>query len=123
MSLYAIHTSDTGRLVSIGSVVADPLPQGLTAVELSVDDGRSMRDGTGAWDADTRTVVALPPDPAIVNETTITDQIATALDANRTFLAVESPTNAQTLAQVKALTRQTQALIRLVTAQTADGVD
>jgi hypothetical protein len=46
------------------------------------------------------------------NEETLRQQARQALDANRTFLALASPTNAQTLAQVKALTRQVQALIR-----------
>jgi hypothetical protein len=45
-----------------------------------------------------------------------------ALDGNRTFLAIQSPTNAQVVAQVRALTRQNQGLIRL-TLGLLDGVD
>ena len=36
-----------------------------------------------------------------------------ALTSNRAFLALSSPTNAQAIAQTKALTRQTTGLIRL----------
>ena len=48
------------------------------------------------------------------NRTTLADRAATALQTNADFLALASPTNPQTLAQVKALTRQNTALIRLV---------
>lgn len=37
-----------------------------------------------------------------------------ALTTNATFLALAAPTNAQTLAQVRALTRQMTALVRLL---------
>lgn len=53
------------------------------------------------------------PTPAMLNEATLLDRAAQALTVNRAFLDLASPTNAQTLAQVKALTRQVSALIRL----------
>lgn len=62
----------------------------------------------------------IPPERA--NRTTIETQATQALDTNRTFLANASPTNAQTLAQVKALTRQNNGLIRLLLNR-LDGTD
>lgn len=47
------------------------------------------------------------------NETSIRDKATQALQVNRDFLALTSPSNAQVVAQVKALTRQNNALIRL----------
>lgn len=47
-----------------------------------------------------------------VNADTIRTQATASLQANRDFLTVVSPTNAQTLAQVRALTRQMNGLIR-----------
>lgn len=45
---------------------------------------------------------------------TLQAQVVTALTTNATFLALATPTTAQTVAQVQALTRQTSVLIRLV---------
>lgn len=56
------------------------------------------------------------------NRSTIESQAEAALAANRTYLALSSPTNAQNLAQIRALTRQTQGLIRLLLGQ-LDGTD
>lgn len=55
----------TGRAVSIGTVVADPLPAGLTAVALADADAAALGT-TRQWDASTRTVIdrnpeAMPP--------------------------------------------------------------
>lgn len=52
-------------------------------------------------------------DIAYNNSVTIKDRAATALTNNVTFLALGSPSNAQVVAQVKALTRQVNGLIRL----------
>lgn len=52
---------------------------------------------------------------ATANESTIKTQAAAALTANATYLALASPTTAQNAAQVKALTRQVNGLIRLAT--------
>lgn len=57
-----------------------------------------------------------------INLATLRSQAETALESNRTFLALASPSNAQTLAQVKSLTRQMNAVIRLVVGK-LDGTD
>ena len=53
----------------------------------------------------------------VVNRTNITAKGLQALVDNKAFLALSSPTNAQNAAQVKALTRQVNGLIRLVLGQ------
>lgn len=47
------------------------------------------------------------------NATTLEDRARAALTANATFLALASPTNAQVVAQVRLLTKECNALIRL----------
>lgn len=58
------------------------------------------------------TTINVPQD--LVNADTLRDRAAQALATNAAFLAVASPTNAQTLAQVKALTRQVNGILRLL---------
>lgn len=60
-----------------------------------------------------RTWTAIADVPTAVNADAIRTAAAAALDANRTYLAIASPTNAQNLAQIRALTRQANRLIRL----------
>lgn len=83
--------------------------------------------GPGGYDPDkpngnaVETVPVEVPDD-LTNRATIQQQAAQALEANRLFLAIAAPTNAQSLAQIRALTRQNQRLIRLALNQ-FDGTD
>jgi hypothetical protein len=54
---------------------------------------------------------------ARTNRTTIEAQVAAAITANKAYVALASPTNAQTTAQVKALSRQVNGVMRLLTGQ------
>ena len=59
----------------------------------------------------------------VANEATIEDRLRQALDANRTYLAIATPTAAQQRAQVARLTRQNTALIRRLLRDLTDTSD
>lgn len=56
------------------------------------------------------------------NSQAISAAATAALSTNRAFVALASPTNAQVVAQVKALSRQNNGIIRLLLSQ-LDGTD
>lgn len=60
----------------------------------------------------------LPPRDA--NAETLRTRLRQALAANATYLALGTPTNAQNLAQIRALTRECSALIRSALAELDD---
>lgn len=68
------------------------------------------RDAGPGWVSER---VEWKPGSAAYNEQQIRDKARQALASNASFLALATPTNAQTVAQVRALTRQTNALLRL----------
>lgn len=72
-------------------------------------DERFSKDGTVV-----SSVVVVRDVTVEVTTTTIEAQAVTALTTNRTFLALATPTNAQAVAQTKALTRQVNGIIRLL---------
>jgi len=88
-------------------------------IEQTIDHG----DGTGTltrYDeagkpVETVEVKDLPVEPpGEKNRRSIEDRLRQRIDANRDYLALASPTAAQQRAQVARLTRETNALIRLV---------
>ncbi|HET7741056.1 MAG TPA: hypothetical protein VFL67_10445 [Mycobacterium sp.] len=69
---------------------------------------------TQSWVARPKTAAEIAADTALTNRATIEAQAATALSTNATFLAIASPTAAQVATQTKALTRQSNGVIRLL---------
>lgn len=53
---FAVVDRVTGEAVSFGTVLADPLPSHLEAIEVA-----QQPDGSVMWDARTRALVARPP--------------------------------------------------------------
>jgi hypothetical protein len=58
---HAIYKIGNGALVSIGTVLADPLPGGMAAKQYADLPGAGM-----AWDASVQDFVAVPPAPVLL---------------------------------------------------------
>jgi hypothetical protein len=58
---HLLYNTTTGQSVSIGTVIADPLPAGITALPLSDAEGEGMQNGTLIWDAASRSLIPTPP--------------------------------------------------------------
>lgn len=100
------ETFENGAAVE--SVVVDTVAGTCTTTTRGVPTVRSATDGELALATATaaeRTATAV--------ESTLSAAARAAYSANRTYLGTASPTNAQVAAQVRALTRQVNALIRL----------
>jgi hypothetical protein len=64
---HLLYNSTTGESVSIGTVIADPLPAGITALPLTDEQGEGLQNGALIWDAASRTLIPTPP-PAVTAE-------------------------------------------------------
>jgi hypothetical protein len=64
---HLLYNTTTGESVSIGTVIADPLPKGITALPLTDEQGEGLQNGSLIWDAASRTLIATPP-PAVTAE-------------------------------------------------------
>ena len=67
MNWHLLYNTTTGQSVSIGTVIADPLPEGITALPLTDAEGEGLQNGSLKWDAASRTLIATPP-PAMLAE-------------------------------------------------------
>lgn len=112
MPLYALVSLDTRDKVIRERIVYDGEPDTLRVpggTKLLIESD-AVKDG----------YTYPPPDPVVVNRQTLEQRAVAALDVNNTYLAREAPTNAQNLAQIRALTRECSALIRLVVGRLDD---
>ena len=64
---HLLYNTTTGQSVSIGTVIADPLPAGITAIPLTDEQGEGLQNGLLKWDEETRTLIPTPP-PAVTTE-------------------------------------------------------
>lgn len=64
---HLLYNTATGASVSIGTVIADPVPAGITALPLTDEQGEGLQNGSLKWDEATRTLIPAPP-PAVVAE-------------------------------------------------------
>lgn len=78
-------------------------------------DYRSGQPISRAYTTEENTVADLRSAQEVINtnEQTLLDKATQALTKNATFLSLTNPTTAQAVKQVKALTRQVNALIKL----------
>jgi hypothetical protein len=67
MNWHLLYNSTTGQSVSIGTVIADPLPEGITAQPLSDAEGEGMQNGSLIWEAASRSLIPTPP-PTVTAE-------------------------------------------------------
>ena len=58
---HLLYDTATGASISIGTVIADPLPEGITALPLTDEQGEGLQNGSLKWDEATRTLIATPP--------------------------------------------------------------
>jgi hypothetical protein len=112
--VLGLPTAPTALVEACGwYAVADVAAPAVTAAEVAVQslavvDGRPVHQ----WTVRAKTADELAADTAATVSTDLRTKMRAALADNATFLALASPTQAQTLAQVRRLTRQTNALIR-----------
>lgn len=60
--MSVVWLTATGEAFSFGTVVADPLPDGMATRPLSDGEAAMLADGTGIWDAQALAIVPRPLD-------------------------------------------------------------
>jgi expansin (peptidoglycan-binding protein) len=104
----------TTRLINLGQLAAEMAGKPLSALGDQGTTTVTCHDPAVTQAALQAAINAHVAIDEQANRATLEQQAATALTGNRDFLALASPTNAQVVAQVKALTRQNNGVIRLI---------
>jgi len=56
---HILYNSETGAAVSVGTVVIHPLPNKLTAILLTDEEGEGLCQGLYKWDENQRALIAV----------------------------------------------------------------
>jgi hypothetical protein len=56
---HILYNTDTGKAVSIGTVIANPIPPELTALSLTDEQGEGLIQGLYKWDENLKELVAI----------------------------------------------------------------
>lgn len=54
---HILYETATGKSVSIGTLIADPIPDGLTSLALTDEEAHELYHGQLAWNEETRSLV------------------------------------------------------------------
>jgi hypothetical protein len=58
---HILYNTNTGKAVSIGTVLADPIPEELTSLPLTDEEGDGLTQGLYKWDENQRVLIAVEP--------------------------------------------------------------
>jgi hypothetical protein len=116
---HLLYNSTTGQSVSIGTVIADPLPEGITALPLSDAQGEGLQNGSLIWDAASRTLIPTPP-PAVTAEEHLRS-VGLAGDRQPTLLYLRQSLTAagKTCAELDAVEQYLQQVLTMFAANPA----
>jgi hypothetical protein len=116
---HLLYNTTTGESVSIGTVIADPLPSGLTALPLTDEQGEGLQNGSLIWDAATRTLIPTPP-PAVTAEEHLRS-VGLAGDRQPTLLYLRQSLAAagKTCAELDAIEQYLQQILAIFAANPA----
>jgi hypothetical protein len=116
---HLLYNTTTGQSVSIGTVIADPLPADITALPLSDAQGEGLQNGTLIWDAATRTLIPTPP-PAVTAEEHL-KSVGLAGDRQPTLLYLRQSLTAagKTSAELDAVEQYLQQILTMFAANPA----
>ena len=116
---HLLYNTTTGESVSIGTVIADPLPAGITALPLTDEQGEGLQNGTLIWDAATRTLIPTPP-PAVTAEEHLRS-VGLAGDRQPTLLYLRQSLTAagKTCAELDAVEQYLQQILTMFAANPA----
>jgi hypothetical protein len=116
---HLLYNTTTGQSVSIGTVIADPLPEGITALPLTDAEGEGLQNGTLIWDAASRTLIPTPP-PAVTAEEHLRS-VGLAGDRQPTLLYLRQSLTAagKTCAELDAVEQYLQQVLTMFAANPA----